>query len=724
MARIIIVSNRLPINIKKVKNNYEYQPSVGGVATGLNSLSETCEQIWIGWPGITKEKLKDDINEVENELISRNYYPVFLSKKQVEKYYNGFCNKTLWPLFHYFIQSADFSRRMWDCYKRVNIAFRDEVLKVAKKDDIIWVQDFHLFLLPQLLREKLPEAKIGFFLHIPFPSSEVFRLLPWREEILNGLLGADLIGVHTYDYTKHLLSSILRVLGHENEFGYIKIGDRKVKVDTFPMGIDYDHFANTAKKPEVEKEIETIKNQVGERKVILSIDRLDYTKGIPPRIEGFDIFLEQNPDFKEKVSLILVAVPSRTNVKQYKELKKQIEEQISNVNGKHGTIGWTPIWYFYRMLPFDTLVALYKFADIALITPLRDGMNLMAKEFIATKGNEKGVLILSEMAGAATELGEALIVNPNNKEDIARAINKALKMTCEEQRERNRAIQKRLKQYNITHWMKEFITKLTQETKLDIEKHVNILTPDIQKDLISKYSTSKDRLIILDYDGTLVPFADKPEDAEPNDKVINMLNKLASDNENEVIIVSGRDKKTLETWFSGLNINLIAEHGAWAKECNGHWEPVKGLRNDWKEEIRPILDKYVDRTPGSFIEEKDYSLVWHYRKADPRHSWVRALELKDALVQLTSNHKIEVLEGSKVIEVRNVGVNKGQSAVKWLNKNRWDYIMAIGDDVTDEDMFAALPKNAYSIKVGLKPSIAKYNLESVVDIHKLLDDLN
>jgi trehalose 6-phosphate synthase/phosphatase len=689
----------------------------------LNSLPEETERIWVGWPGITTEKLKGDEKKISKELISRNYQPVFLSKKHVEKYYNGFCNRTLWPLFHYFIQAATFSRRMWDCYKRINEKFCDAVLKVAKPDDTIWVHDFHLFLLPQMLRDKLPKAKIGFFLHIPFPSSEVFRLLPWREEILNGLLGADLIGVHTYDYSQHLLRSFMRILGHENWFGHMKLGERLVKVDTFPMGIDYDYFAEHANTTEVEKEIKKIRKQVGDRKIILSIDRLDYTKGIPPRLEGFNIFLEKNPEYKEKVTLILVAVPSRTDVKQYKELKKNLEELISNVNGKHGTIGWTPIWYLYRQLPFDTLVALYKAADIGLVTPLRDGMNLMAKEFIATKGNEKGVLILSEMAGAATELGEALIVNPNNKEDIARAIKQALEMDCKEQRKRNRAIQDRLKRYDIKHWTNEFLKKLTLEAKSSAHKHIRLLTPELKSELVSDYSNSNERLIILDYDGTLVPFADLPDKAAPNNDVLEMLKHLTSEDKNEVIIVSGRDKGTLDKWFQGVDVSLVAEHGAWAKERGGGWTQTQGLQTGWKDELRPVLEQYVDRTPGSFIEEKDYSLVWHYRKADKRTGLIRALELKDALMHITTNNNLEVLEGSKVIEIRNAGVNKGQSALNWLNKSPWDYILAIGDDVTDEQMFAALPKDAYSIKVGLRPSLAKYNLESVVDINKLLKEL-
>ena len=723
MNRLLIVSNRLPVNIVKKKNNLTFEPSLGGVATGLDSVYKSCNSLWIGWPGITQKKLKGDQKKIETRLESEKCHPVFLSKRDIDNYYYGFCNKTIWPLFHYFTQYTVYSPRFWDSYKRVNEAFCDAIVEVAKPADTIWIHDYHLFLLPKLVREKLPSARIGFFLHIPFPSFEIFRLLPWRQEILEGILGADLIGFHTYDYVRHLLHSVSRVLGCEHRFGYISCKDHEIKVDTFPMGIDYQKFSSSVELLEVQAEIKKIRKNVGLRKIILSIDRLDYTKGIPPRLEAFDLFLEKYPEYKEKVTLILVAVPSRTRVEHYQMLKKELEESVSRVNGKHGTIGWTPVWYLYRSIPFHTLTALYNIADIGLITPLRDGMNLMAKEFIATKRNEKGILILSEMAGASTELGEALIVNPNNMKDIADAMKNALEMPCEEQKERNRTMQKRLQRYTVDRWANDFIDKLSNIEKPNYEPSIRRLTPHMKIKLLDDYANSSERLILLDYDGTLVPFTEKPESAKPNNQIMKMLNTLSHENKNEVIIVSGRDKKTLERWFGELNIGLIAEHGAWIKEKGGSWETLEPLENDWKKEIRPVLERYMDRTPGSFIEEKDFSLVWHYRTADSDLGLIRVLELKDALLDLTSNLNLEVLEGNKVIEVRNAGVNKGRSALRWVTKELWDYILAIGDDTTDEDIFAVLPKTAYSIKIGLDPSQARFNLDSVFDTNKLLREL-
>jgi len=723
VSRWLIVSNRLPVSIIKKGSQLQFQSSVGGLATGLGSFYKSYRSLWIGWPGIVLGKIEAEKGEVEERLLAENCYPVFLSQYDVENYYYGFCNKTLWPLFHYFTQYATYNKNSLEAYKRVNKTFCEAVVRIANPDDIIWVHDYHLMLLPKLIRERLPDARIGFFLHTPFPSSEVFRLLPGRREILNGILGADLIGFHTYDYVLHFLFSIRHLLGYEHSFGQITVGNRTVRADAFPMAIDYEKFASAVHYREVKREINKIHKRVGESKIILSVDRLDYTKGISQRLEAFDIFLEKNPEYKEKVSLILVAVPSRVRVNHYMLLKRQVDELIGRINGKHGTIGWTPVWYIYRSLPFHRLVALYNIADVALVTPLRDGMNLIAKEFIATKKDGKGVLILSEMTGAAKELGEAIIVNPNNKERVAEALKEALRMSDEEQIERNRVMQKRLQRYNVVRWADDFIDRLLNTKKLQQELSAKKLTHQMKDLLISDYTKSNRRLMLLDYDGTLIPFTEKPEKAKPDDKLLRLLEALSNEPKNKVVIISGRDKSSLDKWFSGLNIGLVAEHGVWVKENKGTWEMIEPLRSDWKEEIRPILELYVDRTPGAFIEEKDFSLVWHYRMADPVLGLVRTRELRDAILHLTVNLNLGVLEGSKVIEVKNTGINKGHAALRWIEKGEWDFILAIGDDWTDEDVFSVLPESAYSIRVGLGLSRAKFNLDSGVDIRLLLQSL-
>jgi len=368
--RLLIVSNRLPVSVSKREGRLRFQASAGGVATGLSSFYKSYSSLWVGWPGITLDVAdQNEQRHIEEKLNAQECHPVFLSKSDVDNYYYGFCNKTIWPLFHHFPLYTSYNRSFWEVYRRVNEIFRDAVVEVARPGDVIWVHDFQLMLLPGLLRDRLPDASIGFFLHIPFPSFEVFRLLPWRKEILKGLLGADLVGFHTNDYLLHFLDSVYRLLGYEHAFSQINVGNRVVKVEVFPMGIDYKRFAGAVEDPEVQKAVEKVRKKLGDQKVILSIDRLDYTKGIPQRLEAFDLFLERNPQYKEKVCFILVAVPSRTKLEHYTQIKHRIDELVGQINGKHGNIGWMPIWYLYRFQPFHSLVALYNVADAALVTP-------------------------------------------------------------------------------------------------------------------------------------------------------------------------------------------------------------------------------------------------------------------------------------------------------------------------------------------------------------------
>ena len=711
MPRLLIVSNRLPVTIQERKGELQVERSVGGLATGLSSWYKSSDSIWIGWAGIGRKKIKKE-KDIVATLRSENCYPVPLSEYDVEAYYHGFCNRTIWPLFHYFPLYAQYSADFWRAYERVNTTFANVVAGIARPNDIIWVHDYHLMLLPSLLRERLSRASIGFFLHIPFPAFEIFRLLPWRNQILEGLLGADLVGFHTYEYTGHFLNSTHHLLGYEATMGQITMADRTVKADTFPMGINYERYSSVAQDLRVQAERKRVRKKLGDCRVILSVDRLDYTKGIPERLEAFSAFLDRYPKFNRKVLLVLVVVPSRTRVEHYIQLKKRVDGLVGEINGKHGTIGWIPVWYLYRSLPFYSLTALYSLADVALVTPLRDGMNLVAKEYTAAQTDGKGVLILSETAGAAQELGEAIIINGNNQEDITEALAKALEMPEQEQVERNRIMQKRLRRYDVVRWANEFIDKLLYTKKLQREMEAKSLTPEIQRKLASDFQESEKALLLLDYDGTLVPFSPKPVEAMPGASLLRLLERLARNPHNEVVLISGRDKNTLESWFGRLNVGLVAEHGVWIREKGGEWEMIETLTSEWKEEVYPILESWVDRTPGSFIEEKEFSLVWHYRKADPQLGELRARELIDNLSNITANLNLQILEGSKVVEVKNTGINKGRTALIWIARQEWDFILALGDDWTDEDTFKVLPSTAWSIKVGFGASAARFSLSS------------
>ncbi|VAW27820.1 Alpha,alpha-trehalose-phosphate synthase [UDP-forming] / Trehalose-6-phosphate phosphatase, partial [hydrothermal vent metagenome] len=439
MARLIIISNRLPVSITERNGELIMNPSAGGLATGLNSLKSDREVHWIGWPGINTSKKEKQL-AITEKLKTLNMVPVFIPKDKFSGYYNGFSNSTLWPLFHYFQQYSDFYEHTWRDYQFVNYLFAEKIFKTTNEDDIFWVQDYHLMLVPQLIRQQYKQASIGFFLHIPFPTFELLRTMPKRRELLNGVLGADLIGFHTHDYVRHFISAVRRILGHEHHFlGRIRLEDRVVEVDSFPMGIDYHKYADAVKKPAVKKEVKRYEKEIGDKKIILTIDRLDYSKGLPQRVRAFKLFLEKYPKFQGKVSMVMIVVPSRDNIKHYNTLKEELDKRVGSINSKYGNISWTPVQYYYRSISFNRLIAWYKVAPIALITPFRDGMNLVAKEYIATKDDGKGVLILSEMAGAAKEMVSALQVNPNNLHHIADSIYKALEMDEDEQVEHMRA---------------------------------------------------------------------------------------------------------------------------------------------------------------------------------------------------------------------------------------------------------------------------------------------
>ncbi|MBN1183095.1 MAG: bifunctional alpha,alpha-trehalose-phosphate synthase (UDP-forming)/trehalose-phosphatase [Bacteroidales bacterium] len=731
MSKIIIVSNRLPVNIQIENGEILVQASVGGVATGMQSIHDSANSIWIGWSGLTVEETPKKVQaNIDTALQKEKCIPVPLTEEDIEKYYYGFSNKTIWPLFHYFTQYTEYEQDTWDAYQDVNKKFADIVLKHVKKGDKLWIHDYQLLLLPKMIKEKRPDVCIGFFLHIPFPSFEVFRIIPWRKEIIEGMLGADLIGFHIYDYERHFFSSVRRLLGYEISFNKIDMVDRIVVADSFPMGIDYDKFHQAAlthkqrsikDRSKIQQDLDKHVLMREDVKLVLSIDRLDYTKGIANRLYAFEYFLKQYPKFLEKVTLIMLSVPSRSNVEHYQLMKSEVDELVGRINGQYSTIEWSPIWYFYRALPFENLIDLYTSCDVALITPIRDGMNLVAKEYIASRTDQKGVLILSEMAGAAKEMGEAIVINPNNYGEIADALNEALTMSDEEQIGRNTSLQKRLKRYNIEKWANDFMDSLSGVEAYRARFLVKKLSPAIQTSILKRFKKAEKRIFFLDYDGTLVGFQNRPEDAIPDNQLYDILDKLASNKKNRIVLISGRDKETFTKWFGHKNYSLIAEHGVWMKPERNEWRLIEPMNVEWKEIIRPVLESYVDRTPGSFIEEKNYSLVWHYRKSDHELGVIRSNEMKDELTSLIANHNLEILEGNKVIEVKNSGVNKGRAAIHKLADDKYDFIIGIGDDWTDEYLFEELPSKAFTIKVGMKNTYAKYNVESYNDVRKLLN---
>ncbi|GJQ20213.1 MAG: bifunctional alpha,alpha-trehalose-phosphate synthase (UDP-forming)/trehalose-phosphatase [Bacteroidia bacterium] len=727
--RLVILSNRLPFTVRERAGDLRFTASVGGLATGLSAFLRSLETadsmvsdyLWVGWPGSTvSDGMKARVRREAAERFKSS--PIFLSSEEMDLFYHGFCNETLWPLFHYFPSITTYRESHWKQYQEVNKVFAERVAEILKPDDIVWVHDYQLMLVPRLLRHYAPQNPIGFFLHIPFPSFEIFRLIPqeWRREILTGLMGADLVGFHTYEYTQNFLRCVLRILGTGHTMGSIILHDRLVKAETFPMGIDVAHFSEAAKSPEVQREREAIRKSLKADKVILSVDRLDYTKGILNRLEAYEFLLENFKELRRKVVLVMIVVPSRVAVKQYERMKKQIEETVGRINGKFGSVRWTPIIYQYKALPFHPLVAFYTVSDVALVTPLRDGMNLVAKEYIASRNDETGVLILSEMAGAAKELGEAVIINPNYREEVAGAMRTALEMPPEEQKRRNRIMRDRIRRYDVVRWAQDFVSQVLSVRDVQKSFYSKLLTEQMKEEMAERYRRSRSRGIYLDYDGTLSPFTLHPEDAAPSENVLGVLKNLAKDPKNNVTIISGRKREVLGQWFRSMPIRLVAEHGVWVREPQDDWKMTKPINNSWKGAIMPIFELYADRLPGSFVEEKEFSVVWHYRAADPEHSESLAAELMDTLMGFTANIDAQVMRGNKIIEVRPLGITKGTIGEELIQRANDEFVLFIGDDWTDEDLFKVLPSTAYSVKVGMARTHARYMVQGVQDVLALL----
>lgn len=721
----VTVSNRLPISVSKVNNILEYTVSSGGLATAMSSL-EVQDAAWVGWCGAPSEELTSkDKTEIKQKFAEHNSIPVFLTAEQVELYYEGYSNDTIWPLFHYFQSLAKFKGKYWTAYEEVNKKFLQTVKQAAEPSAKIWIHDYHLMLLPNLIRRDLPQSVIGFFLHIPFPSFEIFRLLPERKEVLTGLLGADIVGFHIYDYGEHFINSCRRLIGLRDDNGHLEYEGRIVRVATYPIGIDYEKFEKTANSSQTKKIQKTLKEKYKDRRLILSIDRLDYSKGIPQRLEAFRILLEEHPEFIGKIELMMIAVPSRTEVETYQNLRSLIEQTVSRINGTYGTSHWAPISYQFQNRPFEEVVALYDLADVMLVTPIRDGMNLVAKEYIASKHKHNGVLVLSEMAGAIDEMPEAIAINPNSAPSIAKALNDALSMPAKEQMRRITTMQERLKRNDVKAWGKSFIDDMYLAEAGGNRPADMRLGAEQYQSLVNDFTKSQRKLLILDYDGTLKPFHASPTIIAgfPSLRVRRLLKKLSLDESVTIAIVSGRPRKTLQIWFRGIQLEIAAEHGAWTR-YSGNWRKIQNTFKDVKRPIREIMDQYESRTSGSSVEEKDYSLVWHYRNVEPGLAYNRVTKLKHELSEVVDNELVDVHDGDMIVEVKPKVVSKGRVVEELLRMHDPDFVLCAGDDYTDEDMFEALGSNGYTFKIGEGKTKAKFRFDTMAEIVELLEDLS
>lgn len=713
--RIVIVAYRLPFTLRQRNGKLTAVQNSGGLVSAVLSLTErmknsaagaaTSKTVWVGMG----DHAADKMNSLEEVRDTFELVPVKIPDSVNEKFYGGFCNDLVWPLFHYFPSMAVFGQGYFESYEKANQLFFDELRKIIKPGDFIWIHDYQLFLLPGMVRKEFPDASVAFFLHIPFPSYEVFRIMPdgYQDAILKGLLGADLIGFHTHDYAQHFLKSVKRSLGYDISLNTVMAENTYSRADAFPISIDFKKFHDSVFHSETEKYISRIRRQMRDRMLIFSVDRLDYTKGFLNRLAAFELFLERYGNMRGKVVFNMVIVPSRDTIIRYQEMKKEIEATVGRINGKYGTLDWNPIAYQYKSLKFNEMIALYTLSDVGLLTPLRDGMNLVAKEYVAAQHKKHGMLILSEMAGAAAEMSESVLVNPSDISQMADAIYEALVMPVEEKTGRIEAMKSRLREYDVFSWADD-IVRSTVKVKSDKKSfRVRLISKEIEERFINAYCKAEKPMLFLDYDGTLVPIRELPEMAVPDNRLITLTGRLA--NLSEVVIISGRNRDFLDEWFSDLNLTLVAEHGAFIRYPGGKWESSLDQDVSWKEEIKPILNRFTGRCKGSFVEEKRVSLSWHYRNADEDLSALRAIELKSELEESILNMPLQVIDGHKVVEVKMAGYNKGSAAKKLMAEGRHDFIMAIGDDKTDEELFGALPANAVSLKVGKGPTRARYS---------------
>ena len=721
------MSNRLPVSVKRTNGKLEFYPSVGGLATGLASYAESKNNKWVGWPGIANDDLTEKEREqIANELRKHNCYPVFLTQKQIKDFYEGYSNSVLWPLFHdgdIPAEATTLAAKYWISYKYVNAAFCDAVIALSNDGDHIWVHDYQLLLLPELLRRERPNDRIGFFLHIPFPKFEKFVALNHATELTAGVLGADVIGFHTVDYTNNFLDTV-QILGIGiAEHKKVILPDRAIRVTDFPMGIDYTKYVAARSSQAVVKEHAKLRTKYGKKKIILTVDRLDPAKGLVGRVEAYQTLLEQNAKLRGKVVMVMLVVPSRTEIKEYQELKKTLNAIVRKINKTYGTFAWKPIDYHLTSLPFAKVTALYRIADVAFIAPLRDGMNLVAKEYIASKSQQNGVLILSKTAGAADQLKDAILVDPAQPHTLVDGLKQAIEMPVPELKKRLVTMQKHLADATVQKWAGGFMKTMSLNTSV-VKSYAAALSEARLALLRKEFRAAKHRLVLLDYDGTIVPFKDDPQKAAPSRHLMAILQSLANKPNTQLVIISGRSKADLESWFSKTKCTLIAEHGAFTHHPGAKkWVSTLGSYDpNWQHIVAPILEKYVARSPGSFVEYKDASLVWHFRKSHPYYAQKYLVHLKRSLKSMSQHLDLSVRQGQMILEIKPKEIHKGV-VIPDLIRPEIDFILAMGDDYTDEDMFEALPASANTIKVGRGRTHAKFRAKNIKSALAVLNQI-
>lgn len=741
MSRWVTVANRLPFSLGK---DGSVRPASGGLVSSLSGVrwqeEKGGERLWVGcapegltpadWPRLEKSLAAGSTGQ--NWI----YQPVFAPKNLYDSYYNGICNDALWPLLHYQPELVRFDRAHWKAYCEINQSIATEILRIAREDDLVWVHDFHLFLVPKLIKAIQPRLRVGFFLHVPFPSSELLRQFPEREEILSSLLEADLVGFHDYSYLQHFCTSVLRILGVESEFLRIRRGSRTTRLGVYPVSIDTEQFVRKTRDTKVRALARTMERP---QFVFLGVDRLDYMKGLDLKLMAYRTLLRKFPQYREKILLIQIAVPTRQGVPVYNRLARETAQLVGEINGEFSTPNWSPIQYIHGSVNNDQLVALYRSADALLVNSKRDGMNLVALEYIASQDQDRpGVVLISEFAGASSTLSHAISINPWDLEDTSRKMQIAMEMPKQEKHFRLQAMQRYLKHYTATDWAESFIADLAsgQSPADSGQKTTGIdATPAsverLRAELIPSPPAPGARLaMFLDYDGTLVPINDSPELAVITTDVVRVIRQIGRVPWIDTIIISGRDSRFLEKQFVGLNVHIAAEHGAKCFDpATKRWQRrVHRHRSVWYPAALKIMSDYALRVPRSQIEKKHFAISWHYRQAPQEYAEVQARKLAQELELGLANLPVTILRGKKVVEVRAMEADKGVFASSFLDLAVPGTVaLALGDDRTDEDLFRAVKGRGVSIRVSsadeIGPTEADYALASQSLVLELLANL-
>jgi trehalose 6-phosphate synthase/phosphatase len=709
---IVVVSNRLPFTFTQTDHGIERMPSAGGLVTALEPVLRKRGGTWIGWPGT---------NLTEGDSLSSGadgyeIAPVSLSEDEIERYYKGLSNATLWPLMHSLIDRTRFDSRDWETYCVVNERFGNTVAAKAGNASFVWVHDYQLMLTPAQIRRNLPDIQIGFFLHIPFPPYDVFRLLPWDRELLRGMLATDLIGFHVRSYATNFLDCVERSLGARvnRAEGLVEYGDHTTRVGAFPLGIDFELFESLAMEVGAPP-----KNP--EERVVLGVDRLDYTKGIPERMLAFERLLETHPEHRGKVALLQIAVPSRADVAEYQDLKREIEEHVGRINGRFANSGWSPIRYLYRSVDRKRLCSIYRDSDVALVTPLRDGMNLVAKEFVACQVADPGVLVLSKLAGAAQTMREALRVNPYDIDGTAEAVHRALEMEEAERRSRMVALRRREKRDDIENWVRTFLEDADHERTA-----LNPLGDSDFEAWLGDFMNGYRLALFLDYDGTLSSLRDHPSLATLSPAMRAALEACAKREDTRIAVVSGRALADVTKMVDHEGLIFAGNHGL---EIDGNdfphfvHEDLVHYRKRAEELARSLSRLEVD---GAWTEAKGPTLTYHYRAVPAQN---REALIRDAR-SIINEAGYQARDAHHAVEARPpIGWDKGRAVLhilRTLYSPAWSEhvrVIYVGDDHTDEDAFRFLAGLAMTFRVGSAdtPTAATRRLPNVEAVRTLLE---